>query len=158
MNYFKLKDHTLVGNYRWPGKDDLLNLILVGLDKKFSTVLEEQTGRDSELHHMLRIIFSDRLNGKEKAKLLEETLQISVDEEVREELNDMTGLLYGIVEKTKKETMEEAKKEAEKERREIIQNMLKESFTKEQIKKVLKATDTEIARVEKEMLVNAINI
>ena len=42
----------------------------------------------------------------------------------------MTGLLYGIVEKTKKETMEEAKKEAEKERREIIQNMLKESFTK----------------------------
>ena len=34
MNYFKLKDHTLVGNYRWPGKDDLLNLILVGLDKK----------------------------------------------------------------------------------------------------------------------------
>ena len=42
---------------------------------------------------------------------------------------------------------------AEKERREIIQNMLKESFTKEQIKKVLKATDTEIARVEKEMLV-----
>ena len=153
MNYFKLKDHTLVGNYRWPGKDDLLNLILVGLDKKFSTVLEEQTGRESDLHHMLRIIFSDRLNGKEKAKLLEETLQISVDEEVREELNDMTGLLYGIVEKTKKETMEEAKKEAEKERREIIQNMLKESFTKEQIKKVLKATDTEIARVEKEMLV-----
>ena len=46
-----------------------------------------------------------------------------------------------------------AKKEAEKERREIIQNMLKESFAKEQIKKVLKATDTEIARVEKEMLV-----
>ena len=33
--------------------------------------------------------------------------------------------------------------------------MLKESFTKEQIKKVLKATDTEIARVEKEMLVNS---
>ena len=52
-----------------------------------------------------------------------------------------------------KMSMKSSKKEAEKERREIIQNMLKESFTKEQIKKVLKATDTEIARVEKEMLV-----
>ena len=55
--------------------------------------------------------------------------------------------------KEEHDAKEEAKKEAEKERREIIQNMLKESFTKEQIKKVLKATDTEIARVEKEMLV-----
>lgn len=119
----------------------MLNLILVGLNKDFSTALEESSGTDSELHHMLRIIFSDKLNGKEKAALLEETLQISVDEEIREELNDMTSLLDGILERREKEAK-------------IIQNMLADHTPYEKIKLYTNATDAEIAEVEKEMLVN----
>lgn len=143
MNHFTLTDHTLVGNYQWPRKDDLLNLILVGLNKDFSTALEEPSGTDSELHHMMRIIFSDKLNGKEKAALLEETLQISVDEEIREELNDMTSLLDGILERREKEAKVK-----------IIQNMLADHTPYEKIKLYTNATDAEIAEVEKEMLVN----
>lgn len=92
---------------------------------------------------MLRIIFSDKLNGKEKADLLEETLQISVDEEIREELNDMTSLLDGILERREKEAKVK-----------IIQNMLADHTPYEKIKLYTNATDAEIAEVEKEMLVN----
>lgn len=45
---------------------------------------------------------------------------------------------------------EEVREETEKK---VIRNMLAESYTKEQIKKILKTTDEEIAEVEKEMLV-----
>lgn len=92
---------------------------------------------------MLRIIFSDKLNGKEKAALLEEILQISVDEEIREELNDMTSLLDGILERREKEAKVK-----------IIQNMLADHTPYEKIKLYTNATDAEIAEVEKEMLVN----
>ena len=53
-------------------------------------------------------------------------------------------------EEVREETTKKVREETEKK---VIRNMLVESFTKEQIKKVLKVTDEEIAKVEKEMLV-----
>ena len=74
---------------------------------------------------------------------MEETLQISVDEEIREELNDMTSLLDGILERREKEAKVK-----------IIQNMLADHTPYEKIKLYTNATDAEIAEVEKEMLIN----
>ena len=74
---------------------------------------------------------------------MEETLQISVDEEIREELNDMISLLDGILERREKEAKVK-----------IIQNMLADHTPYEKIKLYTNATDAEIAEVEKEMLVN----
>ncbi len=71
---------------------------------------------------------------------MEETLQISVDEEIREELNDMTSLLDGILERREKEAKVK-----------IIQNMLADHTPYEKIKLYTNATDAEIAEVEKEM-------
>ena len=96
-------------------------------------------------------------SGIDKEEVLEliNNIKASLPEELKQ-AHWVNQERHKIINDSKQEALEiveQAKKEAEKERREIIQNMLKESFTKEQIKKVLKATDTEIARVEKEMLV-----
>ena len=48
---------------------------------------------------MLGVIFSDRLNGKEKVKLLQEDLQIYVSDEMKEELDVMCNLSYEIEER-----------------------------------------------------------
>ena len=61
-------------------------------------------------------------------------------EEVREE----------TTKKVREETTKKVREETEKK---VIRNMLAESYTKDQIKKILKATDEEIAEIEKEMLV-----
>ena len=61
-------------------------------------------------------------------------------EEVREE----------TTKKIREETTKKVREETEKK---VIRNMLAESYTKDQIKKILKTTDEEIAEVEKEMLV-----
>ena len=96
-------------------------------------------------------------SGIDKEEVLEliNNIKASLPEELKQ-AHWVNQERHKIINDSKQEALEiveQAKKEAEKERREIMQNMLKESFTKEQIKKVLKATDTEIARVEKEMLV-----
>lgn len=98
MNHFYIADETVFGDYEWVGNRNLFNIMLVGLDKKYLeyTKWEKNT---SELHDMLGIIFSNRLNGKEKVSLLQDKLCIPVDEEVREELNEMCNLSYGIEEK-----------------------------------------------------------
>ena len=58
------------------------------------------------------------------------------------------------MEKMREEVSEETtKKVREETEKKVIRNMLAESYTKDQIKKILKATDEEIAEVEKEMLV-----
>ena len=53
---------------------------------------------------MLGVIFSDRLNGKEKVKLLQEDLQIYVSDEMKEELDVMCNLSYGIEERGRAES------------------------------------------------------
>ena len=53
-------------------------------------------------------------------------------------------------EEVREETTKKVREETEKK---VIRNMLAESYTKDQIKKILKATDEEIAEIEKEMLV-----
>ena len=47
---------------------------------------------------MLGVIFSDRLNGKEKVKLLQEDLQIYVSDEMKEELDVMIKKNYSNME------------------------------------------------------------
>ena len=65
-------------------------------------------------------------------------------EKMREEVREET------TKKVREETTKKVREETEKK---VIRNMLAESYTKDQIKKILKATDEEIAEVEKEMLV-----
>lgn len=80
MNCFSITNQSLVGDYNWPYKHDLLNLILVGVDKKFQADIKKAAETDSGLHNALRILFCDTLSFKEKMEQLEQFIHIPVNE------------------------------------------------------------------------------
>ena len=133
LNHFHITDNALVGNYKWPGKKDLFNFIMIGLDCESSQKLS-QSKTESELHQFLNILFSSKLSGEEKVRLLDEELDIPVDEKIREELNDMCNLSEGIEEKG-----------IETGRLETIAECLRNG-TMNDAKRLLKATGEEIEK------------
>ena len=141
LNHFHITDNALVGNYKWPGKKDLFNFIMIGLDCESSQKLS-QSKTESELHQFLNILFSSKLSGEEKVRLLDEELDIPVDEKIREELNDMCNLSEGIEEKGMKKGM---KKGIETGRLETIAECLRNG-TMNDAKRLLKATGEEIEK------------
>ena len=96
---------------------------------------------ESELHHMLGVIFSDRLNGKEKVKLLQEDLQIYVSDEMKEELDVMFNLSYGIEERGRAEVRLEATIEA-------IQKMIKKNYSNMEIQEFYDVSDSFIEKIK----------
>ena len=141
LNHFHITDDALVGNYKWPGKKDLFNFIMIGLDCESSQKLS-QSKTESELHQFLNILFSSKLSGEEKVRLLDEELDIPVDEKIREELKDMCNLSEGIEEKGMKKGM---KKGIETGRLETIAECLRNG-TMNDAKRLLKATGEEIEK------------
>lgn len=81
MNYFTITNQSLIGDYNWLYKHDLLNLILVGVDKKFQADIKKAAETDSGLHNALRIMFCDTLSFKEKVEQLEKSIHIPVNEQ-----------------------------------------------------------------------------
>ena len=97
-----------------------------------------QSKTESELHQFLNILFSSKLSGEEKVRLLDEELDIPVDEKIREELNDMCNLSEGIEEKGMKKGIETG-------RLETIAECLRNG-TMNDAKRLLKATGEEIEK------------
>ena len=94
---------------------------------------------------MLGIIFSDRLNGKEKVKLLQEDLQIYVSDEMKEELDVMCNLSYGIEERGRAEGRVEGRLEATIE---AIQKMLKKNYSNMEIQEFYDVSDSFIEKIK----------
>ena len=76
--------------------------------------------------------------------------RVSYFKESQEGVAVMCKEMEKMREEVREETTKKVREETEKK---VIRNMLAESYTKDQLKKILKATDEEIAEVEKEMLV-----
>ena len=140
LNYFYVDDNAVIGHHVWSGDQDLFNFVLVGLDQDYTEKMQEERS-ESELHHMLGIIFSDRLNGKEKVKLLQEDLQIYVSDEMKEELDVMCNLSYGIEERGRAEGRLEATIEA-------IQKMLKKNYSNMEIQEFYDVSDSFIEKIK----------
>lgn len=94
---------------------------------------------------MLGIIFSDRLNGKEKVKLLQEDLQIYVSDEMKEELDVMCNLSYGIEERGRAEGRAEGRLEATIE---AIQKMIKKNYSNMEIQEFYDVSDSFIEKIK----------
>ena len=90
---------------------------------------------------MLGVMFLDRLNGKEKVKLLQEDLQIYVSDEMKEELDVMCNLSYGIEERGRAEGRLEATIEA-------IQKMLKKNYSNMEIQEFYDVSDSFIEKIK----------
>lgn len=140
LNYFYVDDNAVIGHHVWSGDQDLFNFVLVGLDQDYTEKMKEERS-ESELHHMLGVIFSDRLNGKEKVKLLQEDLQIYVSDEMKEELDVMCNLSYGIEERGRAEGRLEATIEA-------IQKMIKKNYSNMEIQEFYDVSDSFIEKIK----------
>ncbi len=92
-NYVRLADYPVLGNYKWKGKLDLLNIVLLGVPN----MLPER-GKKYELHRLLGALFSNQLTSNERIDILENEYHIAAGPEFREEMKVMCNLSEGIFE------------------------------------------------------------
>lgn len=145
ITYVHMSSESLLGSQRWPGKLDLLNIVLVGLSRQ----LPEQA-QQHELHRLLGALFSAELSASEKLAIMEKEYNIPTTGSIGEGVNAMCNLSQGILERgearglAKGRTEGFAKGEA-KRNTDIILRMHRRGYTLEQIADVLEKSLDEVA-------------
>lgn len=133
LNHLHLCNDQLLGNCRWKGNLDLLNIILIGLSYDLPEPKEELL-----LHRLLKTLLSVQLTSNEKLDIMKNEYHIAESQNIREEVSYMCNLSQGIREEGI--AIGEAKGEAKGEARgkaaaeaQIIRTMHSKGFTLEQI-------------------------
>lgn len=125
MDYFHLTNEKVMGTYHWEGKQEMINIVLIGLSKELPEKDEKY-----ELHRLLCALLSQKLTQREKLNIIEKEYDIPIEDNIRKDVSVMCNLSQGIVDET---------------RAEIIMNMFKKGYTMEQIADV---TDKSVAEIE----------
>ena len=133
MDYFHLTNKKVLGSYHWEGKQDMLNIVLIGLAKELPKQDEKY-----ELHRLLCALLSQKLTTSEKLDIIENEYDIPLEDNLRKDVNVMCNLSQGIVDET---------------RAEIIMNMFKKGYTMEQIADVTNKSVAEVEEIVKKELV-----
>ena len=128
-DYYYLANKKLLGNCRWEGKQDMLNIVLIGLAKELPRQHEKH-----ELHRLLGALLSKSLTQSEKLNIIEKEYDIPLEEDLRKDVSVMCNLSQEIVDDTKAE---------------IIINMYKKGYTLEQIADVTEKSISEIEEIIK---------
>lgn len=148
LNHLHMVDTPLLGNHNWEGDTELLNVVLVGLDKKLTKTAINDV--ESDLHYLLGTLFSNKLDASEKISLLDARFNLKEDKKIRKELGDMCNLSYGILEEGIEEGIERGIKQG---RKNVIREMLLDHQSYSLIRKYTGAAEEEIRKIEKELLV-----
>lgn len=117
MSHYHMVRDDLIGVHNWKGKQDLLNIVMIGL----SNVLPEHDDT-YELHRLLGTLFTNKLMVNEKLSIINTEYSIPIEENVRKEVNVMCNLGQGIEDRA-----------IERYRAEIIARLFNNGFTVEQI-------------------------
>ena len=128
-DYYYLANKKVLGNCMWEGKQDMLNIVLVGLAKELPRQDEKH-----ELHRLLGALLSKSLTQSEKLNIIEKEYDIPLEEDLRKDVSVMCNLSQGIVDDTKAE---------------IIMNMYRKGYTLEQIADVTEKSISEIEEIIK---------
>ena len=129
-DYYYLANKKVLGNCMWEGKQDMLNIVLVGLAKELPRQDEKH-----ELHRLLGALLSKSLTQSEKLNIIEKEYDIPLEEDLRKDVSVMCNLSQGIVDDTKVE---------------IIMNMYENKFSLEQISLATKKSIAEVEKIIKE--------
>ena len=168
MNRLHMVNEPILGNHKWKGDDQLLNIVLVGLSKDLTEEALTKTKNESELHYLLGTAFSDKLQKEDKYRLLDDMIDFSENENLRKGLDEMCDLSYGFEEKGYErgleagikqglergieQGLEQADKKHYAEKLCNIKNLLRKGIlSEEDIKECLNASDEDIAKA-KELL------
>jgi len=128
-DYYYLANKKVLGNCIWEGKQDMLNIVLIGLAKELPRQDEKH-----ELHRLLGALLSKNLTQSEKLNIIEKEYDIPLEEDLRKDVSVMCNLSQGIVDDTKAE---------------IIMNMYRKGYTLEQIADVTEKSISEIEEIIK---------
>ena len=140
LDRYYLENEKILGNCNWEGRQDLLNIVLIGIAKELPPQEEQY-----ELHRLLGTLLSDRLKVQEKIEIIENEYQIPVNEDLRKDVNTMCNLGEGIEERATERTTKYVTEQ-------FILNMYENHFTLEQISLATKMNIDEVkAIIEKEM-------
>ena len=129
-DYYYLANKKVLGNCMWEGKQDMLNIVLIGLAKELPRQDEKH-----ELHRLLGALLSKSLTQSEKLNIIEKEYDIPLEEDLRKDVSVMCNLSQGIVDDTKVE---------------IIMNMYENNFSLEQISLATKKSIAEVEKIIKE--------
>ena len=142
MNHIHLTNDTIMGNHKWKGEIELLNIIMIGVAENLSRKDESH-----ELHRLLGALLSEKLKAAEKLDILEKEYDIPMEESIEEEVKTMCNLSEGIEERA----MEAGRKEGIEEGRKAGLESGKKEQLKQQIqKKLLKGKDIDVIAEELE--------
>lgn len=94
FSHVHLVQERHMGSRDWPGKLDLMNVILIG-------VAEALPGKEAgyELHRLLGTLFSPELTVKEKLGIMETEYHIPMEDNIRKDVIGMCTLGHGVWEK-----------------------------------------------------------
>lgn len=127
LDRYYLTNEKILGNCYWEGKQDLLNIVFIGVTKK----LPEKNEKNA-LHRLLGALLSKELSKNEKFEIIKMEYNILLGESFREDVESMCNLSQGIVDDTKIE---------------IILNMYENHFTLEQIALATKKSIEEVKMI-----------
>ena len=105
MNHIHLTNDMIIGNQIWKGREDLVNIVMIGLAKEISPKEEKH-----ELHRLLGALLSETLNEEEKLDILKNEYHIPMEKSIEEDVKVMCNLSDGIEERGKAEGIELARK------------------------------------------------
>lgn len=127
LDYYQLANRKVLGSRTWEGKQDMINIVLIGLAKDLPMHDEKY-----ELHRLLVALMSKQLTTSEKLNIIEKEYKIQVNDTLRKGVSVMCNLSQGIVD----ETLEK-----------VVLNMHKLGYTSEQIAKAVEMSKEAVERI-----------
>jgi len=121
LDYYQLANRKVLGSKKWEGKQDMINIVLIGLAKDLPEQKEEY-----ELHRLLGALLSGELKEQKKLEIIEKEYNIPINDEIRKDVNVMCNLSLGIEERA-------AEKATEKTIESVVMKMYSNNFPLEQI-------------------------
>ena len=143
LTRYYLSSENILGNPKWKGKQDLPNIVLIGITREIPKQDEKY-----ELHRLLGTLLSDKLAINTKFEIMKSEYHIPLNDDFRRDVNIMCNLGEGIEERAIRETTERVTKEVTKEMTEqFILNMYKKGYSLEQISDIMNKSTTEIEEI-----------
>ena len=127
LDYYQLANRKVLGSRTWEGKQDMINIVLIGLAKDLPVHDEKY-----ELHRLLVALMSKQLTTSEKLNIIEKEYKIQVNDTLRKDVSVMCNLSQGIVD----ETLEK-----------VVLNMHRLGYTSEQIAKAVEMSKEEVEKI-----------
>lgn len=132
MSHYHMVKDDVIGAHSWKGKQDLLNIVMIGLAKELP-----EHDDTYKLHRLLGALFSNELKVNEKLNIVGTEYDIPLKENLRKDVSFMCNLGQGIEDRGIEKGLAAGRVEGRaEERAEIILNLRRNGFTVEQIASV----------------------